>query len=106
MEGTLGVGYSGLHCEVSRGAPRSPSTNACSPLTPSGEIPAALLVQSTVACCTATQQRAHSSLRYTDVQKIISENLIDVTSWMEKNRTFTCSYTNLITSVILKQIFQ
>lgn len=59
MEGKLGEGCSSLRCEASRGAPRSPWTDACSPLTPSGEIPAALLVLSTVVCCAATQQRTH-----------------------------------------------
>lgn len=58
----FGEGCSSLRCEASRGAPRSPSTSACSPLTPSGEIPAARLVLLTVVCCrnsTAGEHQEH-----------------------------------------------
>lgn len=54
--GTPCEGYSGLHYGASTEAPRSPSTNACSPWIPSGGIPAALFALLTAVCNTATQQ--------------------------------------------------
>lgn len=61
-------GCSGLRCEVSTAAPRSPWTNACWPQTPSEGSRAALPALRTAVCDTETEERKSERHLFTDTE--------------------------------------